>query len=159
MAHASDTVPERKKWSLAQLLSMLIGVGFIALGGVVLAETGVDFNEVREPHEMVFGLHHTPLLGLAELGFGLLILLGGAMNASGRILAAVLSVVAIGFGAFILVDAEATTLHRWFGVHDRNGWLYLGAGAAGLLSSRLASMSVARRTARRHSRGGVAYQR
>ena len=50
----------RLVWSPAQLIGLIIGLGFVILGIAVLAQTGFDTNDVHEPHEFVWRLSHTP---------------------------------------------------------------------------------------------------
>jgi hypothetical protein len=44
-------------------------------------------------------------------------------------------VCAIGFGVVVVTEAFPSTLHHWLSVHERNGWLFLGAGAVGFLAA------------------------
>src|SRR5439155_14809841 len=62
---------ERPPWSPAQLIALLIGIGYIVLGAVALARTGIDLNRIG-PHVEVAGLHHTQVVGGIEVLFGLL---------------------------------------------------------------------------------------
>jgi hypothetical protein len=141
--YTEDPAPERgtsqiqsMAWSPAQLIAMAIGLFFAILGGVALARTGLDLNDVHQPHEVVgWGdWHHTPLLGLIELGFGVLMLVAAVVPGGSRVLMGLLSVTAVGFGIFVLADAAPARLHNWLGVHDANGWLYVVLGATGIVA-------------------------
>jgi hypothetical protein len=139
-------VPERAvsevetgPWSPAQIVALAIGLFFAVLGGIALARTGLDLNDVHDPHRIVgWGdWHHTPLLALIELGFGLLMLLAGAIPGAWRSAMVLLSTVAVGFGIFVVADAAPARLHTWLGVHRANGWLYIVVGAVGLAAAML----------------------
>jgi hypothetical protein len=142
--YTEEPTPERSTsdvesmaWSPAQLVAMAIGLFFAILGGIALARTGLDLNDVHHPHDIVgWGdWHHTPLLGLIELGFGVLLLVSAVVPGGSRTLMGLLSTAAFGFGIFVLADAAPARLHNWLGVHDANGWLYLVVGAAGMLAA------------------------
>jgi len=150
---------ETAPWSPAQIVALAIGLFFAVLGGIALARTGLDLNDVHHPHRIVgWGdWHHTPLLALIELGFGLLMLLAGAIPGAWRGAMAFLSTVAVGFGIFVVADAAPARLHTWLGVHHANGWLYIVVGAVGLAATMFSPVVWSRsRTARgvRHRRVG-----
>jgi Domain of unknown function (DUF4383) len=119
-------------WSPAQLVALVIGVGFIVFGAVALTETGFSTSHLYEPVERVWTFDHTPLLALVELGFGAAMLVTALRPVAGRALMSLLSAGALGAGIIILADVWPRRLHDWFGVGDRNGWFYLIVGAVGL---------------------------
>jgi hypothetical protein len=114
-----------------------IGLFFALLGGIALARTGLDLNDVHDPHRVVgWGdWHHTPLLALTELGFGVLMLVAAVVPGGWRTLLGLLSAMAIGFGIFVVADAMPGRLHTWLGAHHANGWLYVTTGAIGLVAT------------------------
>src|SRR5207244_31797 len=83
-------------WSPAQVVALAIGLFFAVLGGIALARTGLDLNDVHHPHRIAgWGdWHHTPLLALIELGFGVLMMLAGALPGAWRGLMGLLGPVA-----------------------------------------------------------------
>jgi hypothetical protein len=119
-------------WSPAQLVALVIGVGFIVFGAVALTETGFSTSHLYEPVERVWTFDHTPLLALIELGFGVVMLITALRPVAGRALMSLLSAGALGAGIIVLADAWPRRLHDWFGVGDRNGWLYVIVGGVGL---------------------------
>jgi hypothetical protein len=119
-------------WSPAQFVALIIGAGSSVLGAVALTETGFSTSHLYEPFERVWTFGHTPLLGLTELGFGVVMLLAALRPAAGRALMSLLSAGALGAGIIILADVWPRRLHDWFGVEHRNGWLYVIAGGIGL---------------------------
>ena len=133
------TEVESGPWSPAQVVALAIGLFFAVLGGIALARTGLDLNDVHHPHRIVgWGdWHHTPLLALIELGFGVLMMLAGALPGAWRGLMGLLSAAALGFGIFVVADAAPVRLHNWLGVHHANGWLYIAVGAIGLAATML----------------------
>src|SRR5438445_4573594 len=133
------TEVESGPWSPAQVVALAIGLFFAVLGGIALARTGLDVNDVHHPHRIVGwgNWHHTPLLALIELGFGVLMMVAGAVPGAWRGAMGLLSAVAFGFGIFIVADAAPVRLHLWLGVHHANGWLYIVVGAIGLAATML----------------------
>jgi MFS family permease len=137
--HRDDTETEiveqdsrPRLWSPAQLVALVIGVGFIVFGAVALTETGFSTSRLYEPVERVWTFDHTPLLAIVELGFGVVMLITALRPVAGRALMSLLSAGALGAGIIILADVWPRRLHDWFGVEHRNGWLYVIVGAVGL---------------------------
>jgi len=161
------TEVESGPWSLAQVVALAIGLFFAVLGGIALARTGLDLNDVHHPHRVVGwgNWHHTPLLALIELGFGVLMMVAGAIPGAWRGAMGLLSAIALGFGIFVVADAAPVRLHTWLGVHHTNGWLYIVVGAVGLAATMFSPIVWSRsRTTRspRQARSGrdqVVYER
>ncbi|MFN0090709.1 MAG: hypothetical protein ACKVWR_10645 [Acidimicrobiales bacterium] len=129
----------RSAWSPGQLLGLVVGVASTVLGGIALARTGLDFSDVAETHVDVAGLHHTSVLGAVSLVFGL-VTIGAAVVPGGlRALMALLGLAALGFG--IVVLADSASLHDVFGVHEENGWLYGAYGVVLLIGAALPANS------------------
>ena len=123
-------------WSPAQIVGFVIGAAAIVFGVVALVRTGIDADEWFSPVKSVLGFEHTPLLAVCEIGFGVLMLLS-AMSPAGRPLMALLSLIALAFGIVVVADAWSARIDRWFGVTDRNGWLYIVVGGFGLVAALL----------------------
>jgi vacuolar-type H+-ATPase subunit I/STV1 len=133
----TDSVVETKPgrhWSPAQFVALLVGAAAIVFGIVALAKTGIHGDSLRSPHREVWSFDHTPLLAVVEIGFGVLLVLASVSAGASRALMALLGVLAVAFGVVILVDAWPARMHRWFGVHDRNGWLFVITGAVVVLA-------------------------
>lgn len=122
-------------WSPAQAVSVILGIAAIVFGAIALADIGLDLGHVDGPHATVLGFHTTPLLALAEIGWGVLMVFAGMRPVAGRALMSLLGTAAITLGALILLDAWPNRLHDWFGVHDKNGLLMLAAGAITLVAA------------------------
>lgn len=135
-----DSVVETKPgrhWSPAQFVSMIIGVAAIVFGVVALAKTGIHGNWLRTPHREVWSFHTTPLLALIEIAFGVLLVLASVSAGASRVFMGLMGALAVAFGVLILADAWPARMHRWFGVHDRNGWLFVITGGVVLLAGLL----------------------
>lgn len=132
-----EEVDERRGyvWSPAQAVAVILGIGAIVFGALALAETGLDLGHVDEPHESVLSFHTTPLLGLAEIAWGVLMVIAGLRPVAGRALMTLLGAAATALGALVVLDAWPNRLHDALGVHDRNGWLFLAAGVVTLIAA------------------------
>src|SRR2546423_6494279 len=51
-------------FSPAQFIALITGLGFIVLGVAAVAQLGFDTDHIYTPQEKVWGLWHSPLLGL-----------------------------------------------------------------------------------------------
>jgi hypothetical protein len=128
-----ETTPGRH-WSPAQFVALLVGVAAIVLGIAALAKTGIHGDALRSPHREVWSFDHTPLLGVVEIGFGVLLVLASVSAGASRAFMALLGALAVAFGVVILADAWPARMHRWFGVHDRNAWLFVIVGGIVVLA-------------------------
>ena len=136
-------------WSPAQVVAVVVGIAAIVFGAFAIAKTGLDFDHLKTPHESFQGFHHTPLLALSEIVLGAVLVLAGLRPIAGRALMTLVGAATLGFGIVIVLDFWPHTLHDWFGVHDRNGWLYIIAGAVVLGATLFLPVVASRRTARR----------
>jgi hypothetical protein len=142
-------------WSPAQIVAVIIGIASVILGIAALARTGLPVDNMTGPHEEVLGLRHTPLLGVIEIGFGVLLILSGVVAGGARALMAFLGIVAAIFGILLLVNVAPNRLHGWLGVGDPYGWLSLVVGVV-LLAAAFFSPEFARGSRRRETRQPVA---
>jgi hypothetical protein len=139
---AADDVSVRNP---ARYVALAVGVAAIVFGAFALAETGFDPDHLRRPHESFATFHHTPLLALIEIGFGVGMLVAALGTFVGRGLMAALSLGALGLGIAAAADLWPSRLHGWLGVHDRNGWLFVVVGAIGLAAAVLLPVTRRRR--------------
>ncbi|MGH9048223.1 MAG: hypothetical protein ACRDY4_00660 [Acidimicrobiia bacterium] len=135
----------------ARYVALVIGLAAVIFGAFALAETGFDPDHLRRPHESVATFHHTPLLALIEIGFGVLMLVAALGTFFGRTLMTVASLGALGLGVAAAADIWPTRLHNWLGVHDRNGWLFVAVGAIGLAAAVLLPVTRRRRVVEREA--------
>jgi hypothetical protein len=122
-------------WSPAQIVAVVIGIGYVILGIAALARTGLPVDHMMTPQHEVLGFRHSPLLGSIEIVFGALLIIAGVVAGAARSLMAFLGVVATTFGVLVLVDVAPNRLHRWLGVGDPYGWLSVAAGVVLLLAA------------------------
>lgn len=142
--------PVARYWSPAQLIAPAIGFVFIAWGLINIGHSGFHPERVFQPHDALAGLHYTPFLASLEVGFGLAMLIGGALLRAARTqirtvngLAVGLGMVivtlaggaALGLGIVILIGAWPTQVHHWLNADHRDGVLYLIAGAVALCAA------------------------
>jgi hypothetical protein len=131
---ASTTKPVvRSPWSPAQIVALIIGIGFVVLGFAALAKTGS--SHLYTPRDVVWHLGHSPLLGWGEVAFGALLVITGVVPGGLRTLMGLLGAGSLALGIIIVVDAATYHLHRWLNVTHTNGWLYIACGAVLLLAA------------------------
>lgn len=126
----------RAPWSPAQIVALIIGILFTVMGGVALARTGINFNDVTATHTQVAGLHHTTILGMIELFLGLVLLGAGAIPGAGRGSMSFLGIVLLGFG--LVVTIQPSSFHSSLGVHASNGVFYIVCGVILLVTAMVA---------------------
>ena len=117
----------RRRWpaSWGQVLILLAGVGCLVFGvGAVML--GGLAGSVTEPVVQVLTYDHTPLLGLIEVGAGV-VLVVCAFVPGGRWLAGPVGVAAIVGGALIV--AELDWIQRNLAAERRFGWVAIAIGA------------------------------
>jgi hypothetical protein len=111
-----------------------------------LIRTGLNTDHIFTPTREVLGLPHTPTLALAEIGFGILLLVAATMGSFGTFLVAVLGAVSLAFGIIVLSESWSDQLHRWTASDHDTGWLFILIGAVFLLTA-TAPLLVSRRRA------------
>jgi hypothetical protein len=138
-------------WSPAQIIGLIVGIGFGGLGVAAVARTGFDTAHIYTPHAEVWNLPHSPLLGVIEIGFGLLMVIASVIPGGMRAFMGFLGAVSAGFGVVVLVEQQPNRLNDWLAVTHRNGWVYLVVGLVVLLSAILSPVfggDLRRRTVR-----------
>ena len=141
----------REAWSPAQIASLALGAMFLLLGAVALVRTSSLGSGLTGAEATVAGFHHTGMLGLIELAFGLCLIAIAAVPGGARPLMATFGAILTGFGLFVVVAAD--DLHSALAVHGGHGVLYLLAGAV-LLAAAFAAplfLPARRRTVRREA--------
>jgi hypothetical protein len=133
----APAVDERttRLWSPSQLVALILGGAAIAFGVLALTRTGLDLSHLTRHHDAALGFGHTPLLGLAEIGFGIVMLLAAFGPVAGRNIMTLLGTAAIGLGVVVLAGWWSAKLTHWLGVSDRNGWLFIAAGGVAVLAA------------------------
>lgn len=126
-----DRVEERAQvFDPHRLIALIAGLGFLLLGALVLLDTGfADFPSA--PVTTVAGFTQTPLLGVIDVGLGLLLLAGAAdIDRSVSIFVGGLMVVA---GVLAAVDSER--LPTAVRSNSGYGWMLVLVGAIALLAA------------------------
>jgi len=149
-----ETVQRGGVHSGAQVVALVVGLAYLILGAAALGKTGFGSHDVFHPNATVIGLHHTPLLGMLEFGYGVVMLLAAITAATARRLVGLLGVVALAFGVLVLV--RVPSFDRWFASRHANGWLFVVTGGIGLLAAIFSpDTRVYRKTVRRAGDGDL----
>ena len=83
----TDTVDETARpvhtWSPAQVVAFVIGAAAVVLGAIALTRTGFHPDRLYDNERSVLSFHHTELLALVEIAFGVLMMVA-ALSPGGR---------------------------------------------------------------------------
>ena len=122
-----ETVIRERTWTFApgQLISLVVGIGLVALGVVAMTRAGID-GSFKTPVVEVLGFTHTAWLGLAEVGAGVLLILAGT-GAWGRALSVVVGAAMMIAG--VLIGAETSAMPDELAVEQDYGWMLVLLGA------------------------------
>jgi hypothetical protein len=121
--------------SPAVVVATVIGGAGVLVGFYALLRIGLDTADLSRPTATVFGITHTPLLALSEVGFGAVMILAAMTSWLGRVAIGLLSGTLAAFGAALLSAPRSAGLHRWFGVVNQQGWIFVVLGTIGLLAT------------------------
>ncbi len=122
-------------WSPAQIIGLIVGIGFVVLGVAAVVRTGFDTSHIYSPHVVVWQLPQSPLFALIEIAYGVLLIAASVVPGGMRSLMGLLGAIALAFGLVIVVGSTPTRLNHWLGVTHRNGWLFVIVGAVVLLAA------------------------
>jgi hypothetical protein len=103
---------------LAGLVSLVFGIGAVALAGLA--------GSVTAPVVEVFTYNHTPLLGLIEIGVGVVLVVAGFVP-GGRWVAGPVAVGTIVGGALVVAQLEWTQTN--LAAEQRFGWVVIAVGS------------------------------
>ncbi len=117
---------------IAGVLGLVIGV----IGIMAVSRGGID-SSLNVPMVRTAGLDQSAMLGLAELGVGLLLILG-ALNDEARGLIVGVGVVMVLGGVFL--GAAGTTILRDVGTVHRTGWVIMTGGIIAIVAGSLGRM-------------------
>ena len=110
--------------ALAGLAALVFGVGTVVLAGLA--------GSITEPVVEVFGYTHTPLLGVIEVGVGVVFIIA-ALVPGGRWVAGPIAGGVIAGGALILAEYPWTQTE--LAAEQRLGWVAIAVGAAAYLGA------------------------
>ena len=119
---------------------MLAGAASLALGIAAVATTGLD-GPLSQPVDEVLGWNHTALLGIIEIGAGVVMILSG-LRAGARWLGGLVGLAAIVGGALILGRLDWTM--NELGAERDFGWVAIAIGAAAVIGAAIPRVRAAR---------------
>ena len=137
------------RWSIAQIIGLIGGIGFTLLGIVTVVKSGFDTDHIYTPHVVVWHLPASPLFAVIEIGFGVLLILASIVPGGSRPLLAFFGAAALIFGIVVLANADTSRLNGWLAATHRTGWLYAIYGGVLLLTAIIAPAFGGSRRARR----------
>ena len=155
-----DAILERRPWTVeeetvvergfspGQILLVLAGAASLALGIAAVAVTGLS-GPLSEPVDEVLGWNHTALLGLIEIGAGVVMILSG-LRAGARWIGGFVGLAAIVGGALILGRLDWTM--NELGAERNFGWVAIAIGAVAVIGAAIPRVRRrSRRVAQTHS--------
>jgi hypothetical protein len=129
-------------FSPGQIFAGVLGLVMAVIGIITASRAGID-SSLNVPVVQVAGLHQSAMLGLIELGLGLLLVLGASSYAA-RDLVVGLGVIMV-IGGVILGAAGSTILHDVGAVHA-TGWTIMVGGIIAIVAGCLGRLIRTRRT-------------
>ena len=141
-----DVVIRERTWTFApgQIISLVVGIGLVALGVVAMTRAGID-GSFKTPVVEVLGFTHTAWLGLAEVVTGVLLILAGT-GAWGRVVSVVVGAAMMISG--VLIGAEASAMPDELAVEEDFGWMLCLLGALVALAAMVLPVWRSRRVRR-----------
>jgi len=125
----------RRRFSPGQVIGGLAGLVLTVIGALAVTRSGID-SSLNQPLTDVAGLSQSALVGLIELGAGLLLIvsaasieLRGLMGFIGALLIA----------AGIVTAASSTTMLNDLGTEKASGWLLVVIGVVSLVAAMMPS--------------------
>jgi hypothetical protein len=125
-----ETVSERG-FSPGQILIVAAGAASLAFGIAAVAITGLN-GPLSQPVDEVLGWNHTALLGLIEIGAGVVMILSG-LRAGARWLGGLVGLAAIVGGGLILGRLDWTM--NELGAERGFGWVAIAIGAVAVIGA------------------------
>ena len=133
----TTAVARTRHFSPGQLLSGAVGLVLVVFGIMAVVRTGVD-SSLNTPGTDIMGLAHSTWIGFAELGAGLLLLVGSADVTMRGVAGAIGALLVI---AGVVVAAGTSQLLRDIGTERATGWFLAVMGGIALLGSMIPSLS------------------
>ena len=128
--------------SPGQVIAAALGMVVAVIGVITVARGGID-GTLNVPMVRTAGFDQSAMLGLAELGVGLLLVLG-ALNYAARPLIVGVGVVMVLGGVFL--GAAGTTILNDVGTVHGTGWAIMVAGIIAIAAGSMGRMIRSRRT-------------
>lgn len=122
----------RRRWAFDSLICGIMGVGFSVVGITALSRAGLG-SPLSEPRIEVLGYGHTALLGLIEVGIGVLLLIAATLVS--RAAAAFLGIALAILSLVAVIEAER--YESRLGIEAGFAWLSFMAAVVILASAML----------------------
>lgn len=119
-----------RRISPVSILSIVAGALLVIVGAVALLRSDLH-GSLSDPMVKVAGLTHTPLLGLIEIGIGIILMLGGADRSRSTVV--FMGSALVVFGIILVIQSES--LRDELGVTAAHGWWAIVIGAALLIGA------------------------
>lgn len=119
--------------SPGQVLAGVLGVVIAVIGVITVARGGID-GSLNVPIVRAAGFDQSAMLGLIELGLGLLLILGALSYAARNLIVAVGVVMVLGG---VLLGAGGPTILRDLGTVHGTGWTIMVAGIIAIVAGSL----------------------
>jgi hypothetical protein len=139
---AEHRVTRERVWSPAQLIVLAAGAALVVLGAITVIRGDLS-GEITEPRVEVLGFDHTPLLGLIELGAGVLLVLCGLTVAT-RAMAMLVGILLVVGGVLMLSGVE--WIETDLTANAEFGWIPIILGGIVVLALMLVPEIHSRRT-------------
>ena len=132
----------RLVFSPGQVIAATLGLVTAVIGIITLSRAGID-GTMNVPVVQAAGLHQSAILGLAELGLGLLLILGASSYAY-RGLVVSLGVLMVLGG--VVIGAAGPTILRDLGTVHGTGWVLMVGGIIAIVAGCMGRVVRTRRT-------------
>ena len=132
----------RMVWSPGQILAGILGLVTAVIGVIAISRGGID-GSLNSPVVKVAGLEHSALLGLFELGAGLLLILGALSYATRGLIVATGVVMVVGG---VILGAAGPTILQDIGTAQRTGWTIMVGGIIAIVAANLGRVIQTRRS-------------
>jgi hypothetical protein len=131
----TERVTRSHRFSPGQFLGGAVGVVLVLFGIVAVTRTGID-STLNSPPTQIMGLTHSAMIGLIELGAGLLLILSAADIALRGLMGFLGAVLIVGG---VIVAAGNTKMLLDLGTRQSTGWFAVVMGAIAILAAALPS--------------------
>jgi len=122
--------------SPGQVIAGVLGVVIAAIGIMAMSRGGLD-SSLNEPMVRTAGIDQSAMLGAAELGVGLLLILGALSYAARALIVGVGVLMVLGG---VVLGAGGTTILRDVGTVHGTGWVIMVGGIIAIVAGSLGRM-------------------
>jgi hypothetical protein len=140
----TDTVTRAHRFSPGQVLGGAVGIVLVIFGIIAVTRTGID-SSLNSPPTQIMGLTQSALIGLIELGAGLLLVLSAADIAFRGLMGGIGALLVVGG---VIVAAGTNEMLLKLGTLHSTGWFAVVLGAVAIVASAMPSFLHTDRTVR-----------